>query len=164
MSNTYTYRHSELPSVRPEIQAEIVALDVQLADLILKSQGNYRELEQLSELLDNCLDICQLNLQSICIVADDTQQPIVTLKDLQLEDKKLIYSISFTNSVLLNLLSNLTNREPEDIGKELALLSSIHKQSPTMAEIEELITQLASARSNVKDGFVLTSMNQPTTA
>jgi hypothetical protein len=45
MSNTYTYRHSELPSVRPEIQAEIVALDVQLADLILKSQGNYRELE-----------------------------------------------------------------------------------------------------------------------
>jgi hypothetical protein len=114
--------------------------------------------------LDNCLDICQLNLQSIRIVADDTQQPIVTLKDLQLEDKKLIYSISFTNSVLLDMLSNLTHREPEDIGKELALLSSIHKQPPTIAEIEELINQLASARSNVKDGFVLTSMNQPTTA
>lgn len=39
--NTYTYRHSELPPVRPEIKAEVVALDVQLADLILKSQGNY---------------------------------------------------------------------------------------------------------------------------
>jgi hypothetical protein len=60
MHNTYTYRHSELPSLRPEIQAEIVALDVQLADLILKSQGNYRELQQLAEVLDNCLDICQL--------------------------------------------------------------------------------------------------------
>jgi hypothetical protein len=162
MHNTYTYRHSELPSVRPEIQAEIVALNVQLADLILKSQGNYRELEQLAEVLDSCLDTCQLNLQSIRIVADDTQQPIVTLKNLPLEEKELIYSISFTNPVFLNLLSNLTNREPEDIGKELALLSSIHTQAPTVAEIEELITQLVSARSNVKDGFVFKRMKQPT--
>jgi len=163
MHNTYTYRHSELSPVRPEIQAEIVALDVQLADLILKSQGNYRELEQLAEVLNNSLDTCQINLQSICIVADDTQQPpIATLKDLQLEDKELIYSISFTNSVLLNVLSSLTHREPEDIGKELALLSSIHKQPPTIAEIEELITRLASARSNVKDGFVFSRTSQPT--
>jgi hypothetical protein len=162
MHNTYTYRHSELPSVRPEIQAEIVALDVQLADLILKSQGNYRELEQLAEVLDNCLDTCQLNLQSIRIVSDDTQQPIVTLKDLQLEDKELIYSISFTNSVLVNLLCDLTHREPEDIGKELAMLSSIHKQPPTIAEIEEMITQLGSARSNVKNGFVFKRMKKPT--
>lgn len=163
MHNTYTYRHSELPFVRPEIQAEIVALDVRLADLILKSQGNYRELQQLAEVLDNCLDTCLLNLQSIRIVADDTQQPpIATLKDLQLEDKELIYSISFTNSVLLNVLSILTQREPEDIGKQVAMLSSIHKQPPTIAEIEELITQLASARSNVKDGFVFKRMRQPT--
>jgi hypothetical protein len=164
MHNTYTYRHSELPSVRPEIQAEIVALDVRLADLILKSQGNYRELQQLAEVLDNCLDTCQLNLQSIRIVADDTQQLIVTLKDLQLEDKELIYSISFTNSVLLNLLSNLTHREPEDIGKEIALLSSIHQQAPTIAEIEELITQLSSAQNNVKDGFVFKRMKRSTAA
>ena len=162
MYNTYTYRHSDLPSVRPEIQAEIVALDVQLADLIFKSQGNYRELEQIAEVLDSCTDTCQLNLQSIRIIADDTQQPIVTLKDLALEDKELIYSISFTNSVLLNLLSNLTNRKPEEIGKELALLASLHKKTPTVAEIDELITQLTLARSNAKDGFVFKRMKQPT--
>ena len=162
MQNTYTYRHSDLPSVRPEIQAEIVALDVQLADVILKSQGNYRELEQLAEVLDNCLDTCQLNLQSIRIIADDTQQPIVTLRDLALEDKELIYSISFTNSVLLNLLSNLTHRKPEETGKELALLASLNKQTPTVAEIDELITELILARSNVKDGFVFKRMKQPT--
>jgi hypothetical protein len=161
MHTTYTYRHSELPPVRPEIKAEIVALDVQLADLILKSQGNYRELEELAEVLGSCLDICQLNLQSIRIIADDTQQPpIATLKDLQLEDKKLIYSILFTNSVLLDLLSNLTHKEPEEIGKELVLLSSIHKEPPTIAEIEELMTQLSLARNNVKDGFVLNRMKQ----
>jgi MarR-like DNA-binding transcriptional regulator SgrR of sgrS sRNA len=162
MHNTYTYRHSDLPSVRPEVQAEIVALDVQLADLILKSQGNYRELEQIAEVLDRCMDTCQLNLQSIRIIADDTQQPIATLKDLALEDKELIYSISFTNSVLLNLLSSLTHRQPEEIGKELALLASLHKQTPTVAEIDELITQLTLARSNAKDGFVFKRMKQPT--
>jgi hypothetical protein len=161
MHKTYTYRHSDVPSVRPEIQAEIVALDVQLADLILKSQGNYRELEQLAEVLDSCLDTCQLNLQSIRIIADDTQQ-LVTLKDLALEDKELIYSISFTNSVLLNLVSNLTHKKPEELGKELALLASFNKPTPTVAEIDELITQLTLARSNVKDGFVFKRMKQPT--
>jgi hypothetical protein len=162
MSSNYTYRHSDLPSVRPEIQAEIVALDVQVADLILKSQGNYRELKQLAEVLDSCLDTCQLNLQSIRIIADDTQHPIVTLEDLALEDKELIYSISFTNSVLLNLLSTLTHKKPEELGRELARLASSNKPTPTVAEIDELITQLTLARSNVKDGFVFKRMKQPT--
>jgi hypothetical protein len=163
MHNTYTYRHSDLPSVRPEIQAEIVGLDVHVADLILKSQGNYRELEQLAEVLENCLDTCQLNLQSIRIIADDTQQPpVVTLKDLRLEDKQLIYSISFTNSVLLNFLSNLTGREPEKLGEEIALNSSIYAQPPTQPEVEEVITELTSAQSNAKDGFVFKRMRRST--
>ena len=162
--DTYTYRHSESPSVRPEIKAEIVALDVRIADLILKIQGNYRELQECAEVLDSGLDTCELNLQSIRIIADNTQQPpTVTMKDLPLEEKELIYSISFTNSVLLNFLSQLTKRKPEEIGAELAVLSSVHKKPPTIAEVEELITQLTLARSDVKDGFVFKRMGkQPT--
>ncbi len=152
MSNTYTYQHSELPPVRPEIQSEIVALDVHLADLVLKIQGNYRERQQLAEVLTEALNTCEINLQSIRIVPDDAQQEI-GLKDLRLEDKELIYSISFTNSVLLNLLSDLTRRKTEDIGKELAQLFAVHKQTQTVAEIDKLITQLTLARSNVKDVF-----------
>jgi hypothetical protein len=164
MHNTFVYRHSELPLVRPEIKAEIVALDVQLADLILKSQGNYRELQELAEVIDSCLNTCELNLQSIRIIADDTQQqPIATMKDLPLEEKELIYSISFTNSVLLNLLSQLTNRKLEEIAAELAMLSSLHKKPPTVAEVEQFITQLVLSRSEVKDGFVFKRMaKQPT--
>jgi hypothetical protein len=159
MHNTFVYRHSDLPPVRPEIKAEIVALDVQLADLVLKSQGNYRELQELAEVLDSCLNTCELNLQSIRIIADDTQQqPIATMKDLPLEEKKLIYSISFTNSVLLNLLSQLTNRKPEEIAAELAMLSSFHKEPPTVADVEQLITHLTLARSEVKNGFVFKRM------
>jgi len=161
--NTYTYRHSELPPVRPEIKAEIVALDVHLADLILKMQGNYRELEECAEVLDSGLDTCQLKLQSIRIIADDTQQqPPVTLKDLQLKDKELIYSILFTNSVLLNTWSQLTKREPEDIGTEIAILSSFHKKPPTLAEVDHSIAQLALARSELKDsGVVFKRMSKP---
>jgi hypothetical protein len=163
MHNNYTYRHSDLPSVRPEIQAEIVALDVQLADLILRSQGNYRELEQLAEVLENCLDTCQLNLQSIRIIADDTQQPpVVTLKDLRLEDKQLIYSISFTNSVLFNFLSKITGKEPQKIAEEIAVNSSVYAQSPTRSEIEEVITKLTSAQSNAKDDFAFRIMRRST--
>jgi hypothetical protein len=163
MHNNYTYLHSDLPSVRPEIQAEIVALDVQLADLILKSQGNYRELEQLAEVLENCLYTCQLNLQSIRIIADDTQQPpVVTLKDLRLEDKRLIYAISFTNSVLLNLLSNISGKEPQRIGEQIAVFFCLRTEPPTRSEVEEVITKLTSAQSNAKDGFVFERMRRST--
>ena len=162
MTDTFTYRHSELPSVRPEIKSQIVALDCCIADLILKSQGNYRELQHLQEVLDDGLSSCELNLNAIRIIADDTQQsPIVTMKDLPLEEKELIYSISFTNSVLLNLLSQFTKRKPEEIGAELAMLSSFHKQQPTVVEIDELITQLTLARSEVTDGgFVFKKMSK----
>jgi hypothetical protein len=159
--DAYTYRHSELPSVRPEIKAEIVALDVHIADLILKSQGNYRELQDLAEMLDSSLDSCELNLQSIRVVADDTQQPpIVTMKDLPLEEKELIYSISFTNSILLNVLSAITKRKREDIGAELAMLYLSYEEPPTLAEINELIAQLTSAKSEVRDGFVFKKMGK----
>lgn len=160
---TYTYKHSESPAVRPEIKAEIVALDVHLADLTLKMQGNYRELEELAEVLDSCLDICERNLQAIRITANNTQPSTVTMKDLPLEEKELIYSISFTNSVLLNLLSQLTHRKPEDIGAEIAKLSHAHNRPPTLTEVEELITNLVSTRSKAKDGFVFKRMGeQPT--
>src|SRR4028119_632227 len=89
MHNTFTYWHSDLPAVLPEIKAEIVALDVQIADLIFRSQGNYRELEELAEVLYNCLDSCELNLKSIGIIADDTPQTSpVSMRDLPVVEKK----------------------------------------------------------------------------
>src|SRR6476661_4103037 len=143
MTNTFTYRHSELPPVRPEIQAEIVALDCYIADLTLKMQGNYRELEQLAEVLDNCLDTCLLNFNAIPIIADDAQQPpVVSMKDLPFEEKQLIYSCSKTNSILLNLLSALTGKPQESLAEEIALHAAIHDTRPTEAEIETFVDGL----------------------
>ena len=143
MTNTFTYRHSELPPVRPEIQAEIVALDCYIADLTLKIQGNYRELEQLSEVLDSSLDTCELNLQSIRIIADDTQQsPAISMKDLPFEEKQLIYSCSRTNSILLNLLSAVTGKPQKILAEEIASQAAIHETKPTEAEIETFVDGL----------------------
>jgi hypothetical protein len=143
MTNNFTYRHSELPPVRPEIQAEIVALDCYIADLILKSQGNYRELKQLGEVLDSLLDTCDLNLQSIRIIADDAQKPPdISMKDLPFEEKLLIYSCNRTNSILLNLLSALTGQSPKILAEEIASQAAIHQTKPTEAEIETFVDGL----------------------
>lgn len=143
MHNTFTYRHSDLPPVRPEIKAEIVALDVQIADLILRSQGNYRELEELAEILGNCLDTCELNLNSIRIIPDDSPQPAtIRMKDLSFEEKKLIFSCSRTNSVLLNLLSEIIGEPQEKIAHDIALQASIHQKPVSRNEIEQFIEEI----------------------
>ena len=112
MHNDFTYGHSELPPVRSEIKAEIVALDAQLANLILKSQGNYRELQELAEMLDNCLDSCELNLNAIRISADDSPElPVVTMTDLSVQEKTIIFGTALFSAMALETLSRLTGAD-----------------------------------------------------
>jgi len=160
MPHTFSYRHSDLPPARSEIKAEIVALDVQIADLILKSQGNYRELEELAEVLDNCLDSCELNLNSIRIIADDTPSgdPIkepCSLKDLPIDQKQIIYSCLRTNSVLLDFFSQVTNQPAEDIAQEIPKLTQFYMKRATTAEIENSINELMEASQSDADHFFI---------
>jgi hypothetical protein len=117
MHNTFTYRHSELPSLRPEIKAEIVGLDVQIADLILKSQGNFRELKELAEVLDDCLDSCELNLKSIQIIPDgDNPQPVespATMSDLPIQEQTMIFSTALFSAMVLSTLQKPTGADME---------------------------------------------------
>ena len=124
--HTFTYRHSDLPACRPEIKAQIIALGLDADDLILKSQGNYRELEELAETLNNCLDTCELNLRAIQIIPDDSQQPTtISLQDLPIDQKQLIYSCSRINSILLNLLSEIVGKHPEELARDISTQVSI---------------------------------------
>ena len=114
MHNTFTYRHSELPSLRPEIKAEIVGLDVQIADLILKSQGNFRELKELAEVLDDCLDSCELNLKSIQIIPDDDNpQPVEspTITDLPIQEQTMVFGTALFSAMVLSTLPKLTGAD-----------------------------------------------------
>ena len=112
MHNTFTYRHSDLPPFRPEIKAEIVALGFHADDLILKSQGNYRELEELAETLDNCLDSCNLNLQSIRIIADSSPPPDITMTNLPMQEQTIIFGTALFNAIALGTLQKLTKVDP----------------------------------------------------
>ncbi|MEG5008490.1 hypothetical protein QUB17_33345, partial [Microcoleus sp. B5-C4] len=119
MHNTFTYKHADLPAVRPEIKAEIIALGIHADDLILKSQGNYRELEELAETLDNCLDTCELNLNSIRIVAD-SNSPLPSMRDLPMEEKQIIFSTALTSSIAIEALASVFGKSPQQIASELA--------------------------------------------
>ena len=144
---TFTYRQSELPPIPPEVEAKVADLDTQIADLISKNAGNFLALQQIETMLSDCTDTCDLNLNCIQIVADgaDSEKQQCSLKDLSLRQKRLVHSLSFANSVLLNLLSKITEQDAEDIAKEIGTHAQIYSRPPTTAEIEEFIDQLTKA-------------------
>lgn len=142
MHNIFTYRHSELPPVPPEIQAEIVAIDVRVADLILKSQGNYRALEQLAEILDNCLDSCELNLHSIRIIPDDSPQLVISMTDLPAEEKQIIFSTALTSSIAIEALASIYRKTPQEVASELSETITGFGKNVTIDQIDAVLEEL----------------------
>lgn len=148
--NTFTYQHSELPPARAEIKAEIVGLDVYIADLILKSQGNYRELEELAEVLDNCLDSCELNLNLIRIVADDSPRPsVISIQDLSMPEKEMIFSIANTSSLMLKILSQLWEKPCEEVARRVAAAGQVADLKHSEQEVNEYIEKLSKVGSEI---------------
>lgn len=156
MHNTFTYKHSELPALRPEIKAQIVALDVQIADLILKSQGNYRELEELAEVLDDALNSCNLNLESIRIIADDSPEtPAVTLTDLPMEQQTMIFSTALFNAMVLSSLQKVTGADINYLVAAISIQINTEMEQISEKQITEaLAAYLAQYQENpMQQGF-----------
>jgi hypothetical protein len=156
MTNTFTYRHSELPPARPEIKAETVALGVRIADLILKSQGNYRELEELAEVLDDSLNSCELNLKSIRIIADDSPEtPSVNLTDLPMEQQKMIFCTSLFSAMVLSSLEKVTGADVNYLIAAISMQANSEMEQISDKQITEaLAAYLASYQKNpLQQGF-----------
>ena len=147
MHNDFTYGHSDLPPVRPEIKAEIVALDVQLANLILKSQGNYRELQELAKMLDNCLDSCEFNLNPI-FIRDDSLQPGISLTDLSSKEKELILSMAITSTVAIKVLAGIFGCDFQTSAFGVARICELEFGSMSPEAIERAIEEI---EKNLKD-------------
>ncbi|MEG4943995.1 hypothetical protein [Microcoleus sp. F4-D5] len=142
MHNTFTYRHSDLPALRPEIKAEIIALGLHADDLILKSCGNYRELEELAETFSNALDSCELNLGSIRIIPDDSPQPAsATLTTLPMEEQSMIFCTALFNATLLSAFEKLTGA---DINFLIAAISEQINAEMEKISNEQITQALAS--------------------
>ncbi|MEG4883023.1 hypothetical protein QUB75_19780 [Microcoleus sp. K1-B6] len=154
--NTFIYRHSDLPPVRSEIKAQIVALDCQVADLILKSQGNYRELKELAEVLDDSLNSCELNLKSIQIIPDNSAEPpAVTLTDLPMEQQKMIFSTALFNAMVLSSLEKVTGADVDYLIAAISMQINTEMESISDKQITEALSiYLAKYHENpIQQGF-----------
>lgn len=148
----FTYKQSELPPLPPNLEETLANLDTQIAGLICENMGNYLALQKISEMLSDCTDTCELNLQQIEVLPDEqTAQP--TLKDLSIEQKQLIYSCCYTNTLLLDFLSELTGSSVEEIVGALAVNSEFCSEPPTRATVERWIDELMKASKSDKTFF-----------
>jgi hypothetical protein len=117
----------KFPPARPEITAEIVALDCLLADLILKCQGNARELDNLVGVLDNHLADCERGRNNLLGI--ESERPL-TMTDLPIVEQKMIFGAGLLSAYLLEAVAVITKTDPELLGEKIS-----EKVNEAMAKI-----------------------------
>jgi hypothetical protein len=125
--NNFNGDSQKFPPARPEITAEIVALDCLLADLLLKCQGNARELDNLSDVLDNHLADCETGRDKL--LGLESERPL-TMTDLPIVEQKMIFGSGLFCSFLLEAVAVTTKMTPELLGEKIS-----EQVNKTMAEI-----------------------------
>ena len=155
LGNTFTYRQSELPELSLETKGEIAALDIRIAEFILQNRGHYHALQELSEILSNCADTCELNLNSIRIISDSAADKKVSMRNLPPEEKLMIYSASFTSSILLKLLAQITGSSMDFLAEELSEPALKHAPNPSQKEVDDYIEAILEAWRNKDDNYFL---------
>jgi len=107
----------KFPPARPEITAEIVAIDCLLADLILKCQGNARETDHLVGVLDNHLAACELQRDNLLGI--ESERPL-TMTDLPIIEQKMIFGAGLFSAYLLEAVAKMTQTDPELLGEKIS--------------------------------------------
>jgi hypothetical protein len=126
----------KFPPARPEITAEIVAIDCLLADRILKCQGNARELDNLVGVLDNHLAACEMGRDNLLGIENERA---VTMTDLPIVEQKMIFGAGLFSAYLLEAVAVMTQTYPELLGEKIS-----EKVNAKMAKIpqDEIIDTL----------------------
>jgi hypothetical protein len=117
----------KFPPARPDITAEIVAFDCLLADLILKCQGNARELDNLVGVLDNHLADCEMGRDKLLGI--ESERPL-TMTDLPIVEQKMIFGAGLFSAYLLETVATMTQTDPELLGEKIS-----EKVNEAMTEI-----------------------------
>jgi hypothetical protein len=139
--NNETNEAAEYPPVRPEIMAEIVAVDCHLADLILKAQGNARELDELVGMLDAHLASCEFDRDSLLLgVPDRCPSPALpTITDLPAGEQRLIFEAALFGAVGLETLRLLTHADVQFLINKLSQGVNIIASEMTEQQITEAL-------------------------
>jgi hypothetical protein len=97
---------------RPEIIAEIVAMDCRLADLFIKCQGNVREVDELVGVLDNHLASCEDVRDTLLdLRAKNSNSPGLTMIDLPIFEQRMIVSTGLFSQMLLNTIQVISKSD-----------------------------------------------------
>jgi len=137
--NNETNEAAKYPAVRPEIKAEILAIDCHLADLILKTQGNARELDELVGVLDAHLACCEFDRDSLLLgVPDQKPSPAPpTITDLPAGEQRLIFEAAAFGAVAIETLRMLTSADVEFLINKLSEGVNIITADMTEEQITE---------------------------
>jgi len=148
--NNETNEAAEYPAVRPEIMAEIVAVDCHLADLALKTQGNARELDELVGMLDAHLASCEFDRDSLLLgVRDEKPSPAPpTITDLPASEQRLVFEAALFGAVALETLRLLTHADVDFLLNQLSKGVNIIAADMTKEEITEKLHDYLSLHNN----------------
>ena len=136
--NNKTNEAAKYPAARPEIMAQIVALDCQIADLILKCTGNARELDELTGVLDAHLGCSEFERDSLMGIADTDSLPApLNLTDLPADQQRLIFESALFGGVALKTLQMLSHANVEFLMEELSKGVKMISGEMTQKEITE---------------------------
>jgi hypothetical protein len=108
---------SKIPPARPEIIAEIVAVDCLLADLFLNCQQNAREVDELVRVLDNHLASCEDVRDTLLNLPFENSNPPLTMTDLPIFEQRMIVSTGLFSKMLLDTIQVLSKSDAT-VGKE----------------------------------------------
>jgi hypothetical protein len=121
----------KFPPARSEITAETVALDCLLADLILKCQGNARELDNLVGVLDNHLAACEMERDNLLGIESER---LLTMTDLPIIEQKMIVGSGLFSALLLEVVAQVTQRDPKVLRETIS--EKVNKYIAEMAPHE----------------------------
>jgi hypothetical protein len=136
--NNETNEAAKYPTARPEIIAEIVTIDCQLTDLVLKCQGNARELDELTGVLDQHLASCEFDRDSLLLGVPDRPSPaLLTMTNLPAHEQRLIIEAALFGAVGLEALRLLTHADIQFLINQLLEGVNIIASEMTEEEITE---------------------------
>jgi len=128
----------KFPPARPEITAEIVAIDCLLADLILKCQGNARELDNLVGVLDNHLASCEMERDNLLGIESERS---LTMTDLPIVQQKMIFEAGVFSSYLLQAVAIMAQADPELLGENFSEKVNEHLANILPGEITNTLNR-----------------------
>jgi hypothetical protein len=130
---------SKIPPARPEIIAEIVAVDCLLADLFLKCQENAREVDELAGVLDNHLASCEDVRDTLLDLRGENSNPPLTMTDLPIFEQRMIVSTGLFTKMLLDAIQVLTKSDATALKEQLIEQVNIATFRFSDAEITQLL-------------------------